>query len=155
MPSPLPHLRRMASHARWADEALIDRLRQAPEPQALKYMAHVIAAGRVWLTRLDGRSSAGMEIWPEWTIEETATHAATVHPDLERYLADVQEDALDEPIVYRNQTGKEFSTSRIDVLTHLMMHGGYHRGQIARALRQAGYEPINTDFITWVRTRGE
>jgi uncharacterized damage-inducible protein DinB len=31
------------------------------------------------------------------------------------------------------------------------MHGSYHRGQLARAVREAGAQPINTDFINYVR----
>lgn len=150
----LPHLRRMASHARWADEALMERLREASEPQALVYMAHIIGAGRVWLTRLDGEDSSHLPIWPEWTLDQIEAEAEAVHDDLAQYLSRIDAALLPEAIIYRNQTGKEFSTSRIDVLTHLMMHGGYHRGQIARALRQAGEDPINTDYITWVRQTG-
>ena len=148
---PLPHLRRMASHARWADEALIEWLRKAPEPQAIALMAHIIGASRVWLTRLDGEDSGHLPIWPQWTVDQIAAEAEAVYDDLELYLERIDEALLPEPIIYRNQTGKEFSTSRMDVLTHLMMHGGYHRGQIARALRQASADPINTDYITWVR----
>jgi uncharacterized damage-inducible protein DinB len=31
------------------------------------------------------------------------------------------------------------------------MHGSYHRGQIAMALRAAGVDPVNTDFIAFAR----
>ncbi len=88
---------------------------------------------------------------PEWNLDQIEEKTGIVHDDLEEYLRRLDEALLPEPIVYRNQTGKEFSTARGDVLTHLLMHGGYHRGQIARALRQAGHEPVNTDYITWVR----
>jgi len=33
----------------------------------------------------------------------------------------------------------------------MITHGGYHRGQIALHLRQAGEEPVNTDSIAYVR----
>jgi uncharacterized damage-inducible protein DinB len=32
-----------------------------------------------------------------------------------------------------------------------VVHGGYHRGQIAAAVREAGGEPAYTDFIHAVR----
>jgi len=31
------------------------------------------------------------------------------------------------------------------------LHGSYHRGQVAAAVRAAGGEPVNTDYITYVR----
>jgi uncharacterized damage-inducible protein DinB len=45
----------------------------------------------------------------------------------------------------------EFQTPIKDLLMHVALHGSYHRGQIAQALRLAGGEPVNTDFITFVR----
>ena len=147
----LRHLRRLALHLRWADDRILDRLRENPEPDGVRLLAHVVGAGRIWLTRLEGADSGRFKVWPEWSLEETAEQARAVHADLERYLGELDEALLDGSVTYRNQTGREFTTNRLDILTHLMMHGTYHRGQIARPLRPAGHEPINTDFVTWVR----
>ena len=38
-----------------------------------------------------------------------------------------------------------------EIITHVTMHGGHHRGQIARVLRQAGREPPYTDYIQFSR----
>jgi len=56
-------------------------------------------------------------------------------------------------VVYRNLSGKEFTTSARDILAHVALHGTYHRGQIALALRSADIAPVETDFITFVRER--
>ena len=40
----------------------------------------------------------------------------------------------------------------IAVLTHVALHGSYHRGQIAALIRSGGDEPINTDYIMWLRS---
>jgi uncharacterized damage-inducible protein DinB len=37
------------------------------------------------------------------------------------------------------------------MLTHVAMHGSYHRGQIAAALRAGGDIPSPTDYIAFVR----
>ena len=37
------------------------------------------------------------------------------------------------------------------IMIHLVNHSSYHRAQIALLLRQKGFEPINTDFITYDR----
>jgi uncharacterized damage-inducible protein DinB len=34
-----------------------------------------------------------------------------------------------------------------DVLTHVLLHSAYHRGQIASQMRAGGEEPAYTDFI--------
>ena len=37
------------------------------------------------------------------------------------------------------------------IMIHLVNHSSYHRAQIAMLLRQNGFEPVNTDFITYDR----
>jgi uncharacterized damage-inducible protein DinB len=37
------------------------------------------------------------------------------------------------------------------VLTHVVMHSAYHRGQIATHMRASGQTPAYTDFIHGVR----
>jgi uncharacterized damage-inducible protein DinB len=34
---------------------------------------------------------------------------------------------------------------------HVVLHGGYHRGQIASELRAAGFTPAYTDYVEAVR----
>ena len=41
-------------------------------------------------------------------------------------------------IDYRNQKGDEFSTAVIDIFTQVIIHGGYHRGQIAKIIGRTG-----------------
>ena len=50
-----------------------------------------------------------------------------------------------------NSTNDEFDNSVGEILTHVAMHGHYHRGQIARSMRLAGREPVYTDYIGFVR----
>jgi len=37
------------------------------------------------------------------------------------------------------------------VLTHVVLHSAYHRGQIATQMRAGGEAPAHTDFIHAVR----
>jgi uncharacterized damage-inducible protein DinB len=67
------------------------------------------------------------------------------------YLADLTEEQLDSDLTYANQSGVEFRTPIRDILTHVALHGQYHRGQINRILREAGGEPQPLDYILFVR----
>ncbi|GGD50756.1 hypothetical protein GCM10010911_05370 [Paenibacillus nasutitermitis] len=58
---------------------------------------------------------------------------------------------LEDVVAYKNQTGASYATSVRDILTHLALHGQYHRGQINTILRSAGGEPVNVDYITYIR----
>ena len=54
---------------------------------------------------------------------------------------------LGEGIGYRNTRGEYWTSTVGDILTHVVMHGTYHRGQIAAAVRDSGGAPAYTDFI--------
>ena len=76
----------------------------------------------------------------EWAIR--AAHAGK-HVLCEKPLA--------RTIVYTNSKGEPWSSRVSDVLMHVVLHGGYHRGQIAADLREAGFTPAYTDYIEAVR----
>jgi len=61
-------------------------------------------------------------------------------------------DIEDEIINYTNTQHQAFHNKANDILLHVFNHGTYHRAQIASEMRKNGIEPINTDYITFVRT---
>jgi uncharacterized damage-inducible protein DinB len=138
----------------WADaraRAAIDGLDPArPErAQGVQLYAHLAAAEHVWLARLEGRTPA-YAIWPELSLEQAAALAAESLAAL-RVTAAGDPDALAREVQYRNSTGKEFRNTVSDILTHVALHGSYHRGQIARVTREGGGTPAITDYIAFVR----
>ena len=52
---------------------------------------------------------------------------------------------------YVNSKGERYVSSVEDILTHVVFHGAYHRGQIAAKMREAGFDPAYTDYIHAVR----
>ncbi len=148
------HLRRLFDHAAWADRLALDALAAAPEASRagpLRLLAHLLAAERVWLLRLRGEASAAQPIWPELPLERCAALAADNAAAYARYLDALTDEAAAREVAYTNSQGVSFRTRVSDVLTHVALHGAYHRGQVAAALRAAGADPVNTDFITFVR----
>jgi uncharacterized damage-inducible protein DinB len=139
----------------WADaraRAAIDGLDAArPErAQGIRLYAHLAATEHVWLARLKGRTPA-YAIWPELLLEQAAELAAESLAAL-RIVAAEDPETLARAVEYRNSTGKEFRNTVSDILTHVALHGSYHRGQIARFTRDGGGTPAITDYIDFVRT---
>lgn len=147
------HIRRLYDHLFWADQRVLDRLADttAPVEASARLFAHVLAAEQVWLARLRGEDSSGIEIWPALSLAECAALARTNRFHYARYLQALTLPELTRTTAYRNSQGVEHRTSVRDILTHVALHGSYHRGQVALSLRAAGGEPVNTDFITFVR----
>ncbi|KIL39886.1 damage-inducible protein DinB [Gordoniibacillus kamchatkensis] len=144
---------RMFDHLHWANERILAAFGGSNgNEQAIRLFVHILQAEEVWLTRLLGKDSSHIPLWPEASADDCRTLVSRNRASLTEYLAQVSANgSWEEVISYTNQTGKSFTTSIRDILTHLALHGQYHRGQINAMLRAAGSEPVNVDYITYVR----
>jgi uncharacterized damage-inducible protein DinB len=147
----LDHFRRMFSYDDWANRESLASLRKNESAShfAFKVMSHIIATERVWLARLESRPDP--VVWPEWTLDETDRQRAENAGQWQQYLDALTPAKLEEEISYRNTKGESFRSMVQDVITHVLMHSAYHRGQIASDLRSSGGTPPYTDFIHAVR----
>lgn len=112
-------------------------------------MNHIVAAELLWLARM-ARKPAPLPVWPDLSLEECAEGMEQVSEDL---LQSLNYEPLSQPVSYTNSKGETWSSSVEDILTHVVIHSAYHRGQIASDLRNAGHEPAYTDYIHAVRQR--
>ena len=150
------HIRRLYQHLAWADTRAIAVLRAmpAPPPDATRLLAHVLAAEHVWLSRIEARASE-VEVWPAVDLDRITTLAEHVHPAFAARIGVLTATELRREIRYRNTKGAEFVNSLEDILMHVALHGAYHRGQVARIVRTEGGVPLSTDYIVFVRERGQ
>jgi uncharacterized damage-inducible protein DinB len=145
------HIRSLLDHMAWADERVLESLRQPGVPQrALDIYAHVLGCEHRWLTRLEQRTPT-VAVWPTLTLEECEPLARDNRDALHAYAARLTSDDLRRTIRYVNSAGDEFESAIEDILVHIAMHGSYHRGQVSLLVRDAGAEPEPTDFIAFVR----
>ena len=143
-------LDRLYEHNWWAHDAIVAELRRAaPDAETLRLLAHVVAAEHLWLSRIDGVKPR-VAVWPALSLEEIVTLEAENRASFRDLLAR-PDDARRRRVAYRNSAGNGFENDVESILTHVAMHGHYHRGQIARSMRAAGREPVYTDYIGFVR----
>ena len=94
-------------------------------------------------------------MWPSATIEDCLALADEMSAAWRNYLTRLANqfapDSLDDKVEYRNSKGEPWSSRVEDILTHVLFHSAYHRGQIALQMRASGREPAYTDFIHAVR----
>lgn len=144
-------VRRLVEHMEWADRRALDVVRRSGNEKARQLLAHVLATEGVWLARIRTGDSSGLEIWPDLGLEECERRIAENAASYRRFLESATDADLDEEAAYENSSGTEFRTPVREILMHVSQHGAYHRGQIAREIRASGGEPVNTDFIIFVR----
>ena len=145
-------LTRMFEHMKWADERVHESVVNAANPPAhvLDLLAHVVAAEHVWISRILGETPEATP-WAKLSLSQCAELGAV---NAERYLSlveSVDDIALEGGITYRNSAGHEFTNTMRDILVHVALHGSYHRGQIAAAIRAGGDTPASTDYIAYIR----
>src|SRR6476469_5659045 len=143
-------LENLYSHMWWSHDELVNELRRsAPDAETLRLFAHVIAAEHLWLSRID-IAKPRVGVWPALSLGD-AVALETENRARFRELLQRRDDSRQQRIRYRNSAGNQFDNSVGEILTHVALHGHYHRGQIARAMRGAGREPVYTDYIGFVR----
>ena len=143
-------LEKLYEHNWWAHDAMVAELRRAPaDGETLRLLAHVVAAEHLWLSRIDGVKSR-VAVWPALDLDGIVTLEAENRTRFRDLLAR-PDDTRRRRVRYRNTAGNDFENDVESILTHVAMHGHYHRGQIARSMRAAGREPVYTDYIGFVR----
>ena len=68
-------------------------------------------------------------------------YGASVRRELEQFVAQLDEDAADEPRTFTVQSGGDFMLTPRKLLFHILLHETRHWAQIALAIRRAGLEP--------------
>jgi uncharacterized damage-inducible protein DinB len=135
----------------WANKRVIGTLarQQVHDKQILTLLGHVIAAQFLWLHRIKGLPAPDVKLWGEYTLDqliEMAERAGTQWLDFVENT-----DNFDREMTYLNYVKEPYTNNVENIMIHLVNHSSYHRAQIAMLLRQKGFEPINTDFITYDR----
>jgi uncharacterized damage-inducible protein DinB len=84
-------------------------------------------------------------------LERAATLAAENAAALRGILDTRSGDDLQRKVAYTNSAGARFESTVEDMLLQVILHGCYHRGQVAMIVRGAGAEPSPTDYIAFIR----
>lgn len=147
-----PYLARMFRYVAWADRRVLEAIHTVPaaQPEALPLLAHTLAAEHIWLSRLNG-SEPRHSVWPQLGLDECERLATENAAGYAALIERLDEDRLSTPIRYRTSQGLEFVTPVLDMLTQVITHGPYHRGQIAKIIARAGGTTVATDFIIFAR----
>jgi len=142
----------MYDHINWANQRILETLQIGADgnQEVNRLFSHILFGERIWITRLQGLDSSQLPVWEDVDMEICAELAQHNEERFTEYLNNLVDSDLDKLIFYTNSKGTEFKHSARDILTHVALHGQYHRGQINSKLRATGFEPVNVDFIKFL-----
>src|SRR5712691_4297008 len=127
----------------WANREEVAHLRRTGGPQrAIEILAHIVGTESLWLGRIRGNPKPAI-VWPKLTLDECRSQIESLREEWKRLLTNVD---LDAAVDYTNSKGERWTNTADDILMHVVLHGGYHRGQIATIVRGSNNEPAYTDF---------
>ncbi len=114
---------------------------------AYKMFRHIIMANHVWMHRIL-KLPYDYDFHAELTEQQLKDLMLKNKKEL---ISILDQFSLDDKIEFTNLQGEPYSMKLIDILSHVSHHHAYHRGQIARSIRESGFEPPKTDLMLFRR----
>jgi uncharacterized damage-inducible protein DinB len=118
-------------------------------------LAHLYSAEWAWYQRWHGVSPT--EALPFEQFPDVATLRQTWQDHEARmraFLRSLDEEGIGRVYHYRALSGAPGASTLWQMLTHVVNHGSYHRGQLTTMFRQLGVEPARSmDLIRYYRER--
>lgn len=140
----------------WSNARVLKCLQRqkVEDEKILTLMGHIVAAQFLWLHRIKGLPAPDVKLWGTYTLDQLKP---MIEDAGKKWLQFVEsQDDFNRELSYTNYVGQPYTNNVETIMIHLVNHSSYHRAQIAMLLRQKGFEPINTDFITYDRViRGQ
>jgi uncharacterized damage-inducible protein DinB len=142
---------RLYEYNAWANKRVLGTLdrQQVQDEKIMQLMGHIVAAQFLWLHRIKELPPPDVKLWGEYKLEQLVTLAEKAGSQWLEFVNST--DDFNRQMTYKNYVGEPYTNNVEMVMIHLVNHSSYHRAQIALLLRQKGFEPINTDFITYDR----
>jgi uncharacterized damage-inducible protein DinB len=142
------HFHRQFAYDAWANREVLTAVRtsNASATRGVQLLAHTLSAELLWLERLKQQPQSH-PVWPEMSLERCETWSPEVGRLWQEYLEALAPDDLSRTVSYKNSRGEPWTSTVEDIITHVLLHSAYHRGQIASFMRANGDTPAYTDFI--------
>lgn len=161
MSVPVETLRTHLNYAAWASARIVEaaarlsaeeltRDFRSADKHVLGTLAHVFAADRVWLGRIEG-SPPAVFIDPVSDLRlDVLQHDWPALLERWQAWAGVLADAS-APCTYQDLQGRTHTTPLWQIVLHVVNHGSHHRGQASAMMRAMGHAPPPLDLIRYYR----
>ena len=141
---------KLLNYDQFANKIILKSIIDAGEPeQAVKLMAHLLAAQQIWLNRCKGLQAMGGALWPDWKADSFEQLIDDNHATWIDYINGLNEDDFQKIIAYKNSKGDSYENQLEGILAHLINQPTHHRAQAGQQLKFAGAEklPLTVTFF--------
>ncbi|MCE7064338.1 DinB family protein [Dyadobacter sp. CY326] len=144
------YFHRLFSFNDWANKSIIGCLieNNVRHEQIIKLTSHLLHAQHNWYKRLVNQQN-DTPVWEVLPLEQMLAYSDKNTQQWLNYLQLHDENDFKRVISYFNLKGLHCSNEIQDILTHVVNHSTYHRGQVALFIREHGFAPPSTDQIMY------
>lgn len=149
------HFRDLLKYNEWANYRVLKSIEEvgSDQQELLKLYSHILSAQTIWLNRIKDLPTSPFPVWQEYKLSELKTMTEESSDYWNDYMGHHKLETFEEMIFYTDTEGKKHENTIREIITHMVNHSTYHRGQVARAMRTKGLEPPVTDYIAYARTK--
>lgn len=126
---------------------LLEKNEQKIAGKTITAISHTLNAHHVWINRIENEKP----LYGIWDIHQIGNMGEFNKELLEKSLKIIHNHPLSASITYTNTKGETHQNTVQEILYHIINHSTYHRGQIMAQLREAGIEPVATDYVIYKR----
>lgn len=146
-----PYFLKLYQYNLWCNQRVIAAIKKqaVQDEKILSVLSHIVAAKYLWLHRIKALPAPDVKLWGSYTLLQLDEMANYIGNEWITFVQNT--DDFNRELVYKNYTNDPYINNVEQIMIHLVNHSSYHRGQIAMLLRQKGFEPVNTDYITYDR----
>ena len=151
------HLRSLVAYNAWANDKIVGAAQPAAEADLsadlggydtiLGTLNHYLWAQVNWLARLKGdpnieRFKLGPpELWAEFTRADV---------DFGDFAAGLTDDDFERIVDYQDTAGNPHRRTMGQLISHVVNHGTYHRGEAGLMLTRLGRSPGDVDYVYFI-----
>ena len=117
-------------------------------------LAHVFAADRVWVARVQGKPPAKFITDEDRDLELMRREWPEVLQAWQQWAAQLRDQNVVEVASYHDLKGNAWTTPWWKIVLHVVNHGTHHRGQVSGFMRTMGHQPPPLDLIAYYRELG-
>ena len=162
MPVSADTLRLQLDYSAWASQRLLDaaakltpeeltRDFKTADKTVLDTLAHVFAADRIWLARVQGAPRASFIDPEDRNLGRLNQEWPALQQSWKQHTAPLADQDALQVISYKDLKGNPYQQPLWQILLHLVNHGTHHRGQVSGFLRAMGHQPPPLDLIAYYR----
>ncbi len=146
------YLRRQFAYDEWANKEVFAALRASgnASQRSLQLMAHLPVGGTHMAGAAEATATELLGVARNWAWRSVKRKRPR-WPACGASILDPDHCQLDESVGVLQNQQRWWSGTIVDILSHVVLHSAYHRGQIASHMRESGQTPAYTDFIHGVR----